>query len=100
MRRAPQLGLKAPALATERHQLFMPAGIALDAQESVFEAACAQQRHPCRDAASHEHREGMARTAWGAETKLFVQFLEVGTGHDLRRGLFFWEAKARWTLRR
>ena len=42
----------------------------------------------------------MARTAWGAETKLFVQFLEVGTGHDLRRGLFFWEAKARWTLRR
>ena len=44
MRRAPQLGLKAPAFATERHQLFMPAGIALDAQESVFEAPAFQER--------------------------------------------------------
>ena len=29
---------KARAFATERHQLLMPAGIALDAQESVIEA--------------------------------------------------------------
>ena len=44
MRRAPQLGLKSPALATERHQLLMAAGIALDAQESVFEAPAFQVR--------------------------------------------------------
>ena len=33
-----------PALATERHQLLVPAGIALDAQESVFEASALQVR--------------------------------------------------------
>ncbi len=44
IRRAPQLGLKAAAFATERHQLLMPAGIALDAQESVFEAPAFQER--------------------------------------------------------
>ena len=35
---------KAPALATERHQLLVPAGIAFDAQESVFEAPALQVR--------------------------------------------------------
>ena len=44
MRRAPQLGLKAPAFATERHQFLMPAGIALHAQESVLEAPAFQER--------------------------------------------------------
>ena len=34
----------APALATERHELLMPAGIALDAQESVIEAPALQVR--------------------------------------------------------
>ena len=33
-----------PALATVRHQLFMSAGIAFDAQESVFEAPALQVR--------------------------------------------------------
>ena len=42
MRRAPQLGLKAAALATERHQLLIPAGIAFDPEESVFEAPAFQ----------------------------------------------------------
>ena len=44
MRRAPQLGLKSPALATERHQLLIPAGIALDPEESLFEAPAFQAR--------------------------------------------------------
>ena len=44
MRRAPQLGLKAPAFATERHQLLMPAGSALHAEESVFEAPAFEVR--------------------------------------------------------
>ena len=35
---------EAAALATERHQLLMPAGIAFDAQESVFEAPALQVR--------------------------------------------------------
>ena len=35
---------ESPALATERHQLLMPAGIALHAQESVFEAPAFQVR--------------------------------------------------------
>ena len=35
---------EAAALATERHRLLMPAGIALDAQESVFEAPAFQER--------------------------------------------------------
>ena len=35
---------ESPALATERHQLLMLAGIALDAQESVFEAPAFQVR--------------------------------------------------------
>ena len=35
---------EAPAFATERHQFFMPAGIALDAQESVLEAPAFQER--------------------------------------------------------
>ena len=35
---------ESPALATERHQLFMPAGIALHAQDSVFEAPAFQVR--------------------------------------------------------
>ena len=35
---------EAAALATERHQLLVPAGIALDAQESVFEAPALQVR--------------------------------------------------------
>ena len=36
--------IESPAFATEPHQLFMPAGIALDAQESVFEAPAFQVR--------------------------------------------------------
>ena len=35
---------EAAALATERHQLFMSAGIALDAQEFLFEAPAFQVR--------------------------------------------------------
>ena len=35
---------EAAALATERHQLLVLAGIALDAQESVFEAAAFEVR--------------------------------------------------------
>ena len=35
---------ESPAFATERHQLLMPAGIALDAQKSVFEAPAFEVR--------------------------------------------------------
>ncbi len=51
--------------------------------------AHARQRHPCRDAASHEHRERIAQTARPAATKFFEQFPDVGTVHGRRRGLFF-----------
>ena len=44
IRRAQQLWTESPALATERHQLLMPAGIGLHAQESVFEAPAFQVR--------------------------------------------------------
>ena len=40
----PAAWAESAALATERHQLLVLAGIALDAQESVFEAPALQVR--------------------------------------------------------